>query len=95
MRKLFAVMLACMSFAFFFISSLALSAERDCDTLSKIMVPVKAAIAQMSEREQLILRLRFQEKKSLGEIGKELAMSELQVSRIVNNLLRNLRKGSS
>jgi RNA polymerase sigma-B factor len=46
--------------------------------------------ADLDEREHLVLRLRFGRNMSQSEIGKELGVSQMQISRIMRRGLRKL-----
>ncbi|MEU1268830.1 SigB/SigF/SigG family RNA polymerase sigma factor [Streptomyces sp. NPDC005799] len=48
-------------------------------------------IAELDERERLILHMRFVEECTQAEIGKRLGISQMHVSRLLNRLLARLR----
>ncbi|MFF8811680.1 RNA polymerase sigma factor SigF [Streptomyces pactum] len=50
-------------------------------------------IAQLSDRDRLILRLRFAEEKTQSQIGEELGVSQMHVSRLLSRILGRLRAG--
>jgi RNA polymerase sigma-B factor len=50
------------------------------------------AVARLSTRQQLILRLRFVEELSQAEIGDEIGVSQMQVSRLLHDILHQLRR---
>ncbi|MGW6983801.1 SigB/SigF/SigG family RNA polymerase sigma factor [Streptomyces sp. NPDC054932] len=50
-------------------------------------------LEQLDERDRLILRLRFGEDKTQAEIGVELGISQMQVSRLLSRTLAGLRAG--
>jgi RNA polymerase sigma-B factor len=50
------------------------------------------AIAQLSERERLIVHLRFVEEQTQSEIGLALGVSQMQVSRLLSGILARLRQ---
>ncbi|MCX4545663.1 SigB/SigF/SigG family RNA polymerase sigma factor [Streptomyces sp. NBC_01565] len=50
-------------------------------------------LEQLDERDLLILRLRFGEERTQAEIGAELGISQMQVSRILSRTLTRLRAG--
>lgn len=47
----------------------------------------------LSEREQLIVRLRFVDERTQAEIGRVLGVSQMQVSRLLSSILERLRVG--
>jgi RNA polymerase sigma-B factor len=49
------------------------------------------ALAGVSERERLLIRLRFVEERTQSEIGAVLGVSQMEVSRMIRRLLRRLR----
>ncbi|MDX3071051.1 RNA polymerase sigma factor SigF [Streptomyces sp. MI02-7b] len=52
---------------------------------------VKPLIRQLSERERLILSLRFVQDMTQAQIGAELGVSQMQVSRLLTRILGRLR----
>ncbi|MFD4867058.1 SigB/SigF/SigG family RNA polymerase sigma factor [Streptomyces sp. NPDC058412] len=50
-------------------------------------------LRQLDERDRLILRMRFGEEKTQAEIGAELGVSQMQVSRLLSRTLVRLRAG--
>ncbi|WEP00084.1 SigB/SigF/SigG family RNA polymerase sigma factor [Streptomyces sp. FXJ1.172] len=50
-------------------------------------------LADLSERERLIIHLRFVEERTQAEIGKRLSISQMHVSRLLSRLLARLRSG--
>ncbi|MFE9933122.1 SigB/SigF/SigG family RNA polymerase sigma factor [Streptomyces sp. NPDC005533] len=50
-------------------------------------------LEQLDERDRRILRMRFGEEKTQAEIGAELGISQMQVSRILSRTLARLRAG--
>ncbi|MGW6573848.1 SigB/SigF/SigG family RNA polymerase sigma factor [Streptomyces sp. NPDC054945] len=50
-------------------------------------------LEQLDERDRRILRLRFGEDKTQAEIGAELGISQMQVSRLLSRTLTRLRAG--
>jgi RNA polymerase sigma-B factor len=50
------------------------------------------AISQLSERERLIVHLRFVEEQTQSEIGLALGVSQMQVSRLLSGILARLRQ---
>lgn len=49
------------------------------------------AITTLSDRERLIVRLRFVEERTQSEIGQTLGVSQMQVSRLLTGILARLR----
>ncbi|MFI8234795.1 SigB/SigF/SigG family RNA polymerase sigma factor [Streptomyces sp. NPDC085900] len=50
-------------------------------------------IADLDERDRLILHMRFVEERTQAEIGKRLNISQMHVSRLLSRLLERLRAG--
>ncbi len=50
-----------------------------------------AAVRQLSERQRLVLRLRFEDGLTQSQIARRLGVSQMQVSRILGAVLRELR----
>ncbi|MEU8034237.1 sigma-70 family RNA polymerase sigma factor, partial [Streptomyces sp. NPDC049099] len=50
-------------------------------------------LADLRERERLIIHLRFVEERTQAEIGKQLGISQMHVSRLLSRLLTRLRSG--
>ena len=50
------------------------------------------AVARLSERQQLILRMRFVEELTQEEIGREIGVSQMQVSRLLRATFDQLRR---
>ncbi|MEU8776988.1 SigB/SigF/SigG family RNA polymerase sigma factor [Streptomyces sp. NPDC048606] len=50
-------------------------------------------LEELDERDRLILRLRFGQEKTQAEIGAELGISQMQVSRLLSRTLTRLRAG--
>ncbi|MEV0488334.1 RNA polymerase sigma factor SigF [Streptomyces sp. NPDC050508] len=50
-------------------------------------------IAQLDERERQIIHMRFVEERTQAEIGEELGISQMHVSRLISRMLRRLRAG--
>jgi RNA polymerase sigma-B factor len=54
---------------------------------------LKPLIARLSERDRVILGLRFVDELTQSEIGKRIGVSQMQVSRLLAGTLSDLRKG--
>jgi RNA polymerase sigma-B factor len=54
---------------------------------------VRKVLEVLTEREQLIVRLRFVEDQTQTEIGMALGVSQMQVSRLLTSILGRLRQG--
>lgn len=50
-----------------------------------------AAITHLSQREQLLIRLRYREEKTQAEVGRILGVSQVQISRMEKKILSALR----
>ncbi|MFD4560846.1 SigB/SigF/SigG family RNA polymerase sigma factor [Streptomyces sp. NPDC058469] len=50
-------------------------------------------IAQLDERERKIIHMRFVEERTQAEIGEELGISQMHVSRLISRMLQRLRAG--
>ncbi|MFJ5306624.1 SigB/SigF/SigG family RNA polymerase sigma factor [Streptomyces sp. NPDC088350] len=50
-------------------------------------------IAQLDERERQLIHMRFVEERTQAEIGEELGISQMHVSRLISRMLRRLRAG--
>ncbi|MET9387783.1 RNA polymerase sigma factor SigF [Streptomyces sp. NPDC002928] len=50
-------------------------------------------IAELGERERLIIHMRFVEERTQADIGKELGISQMHVSRLISRMVRRLRTG--
>nr|WP_027717343.1 RNA polymerase sporulation sigma factor SigG [Desulfovirgula thermocuniculi] len=55
-------------------------------------IAIKDALGKLSEREKLILTLRFFEGKTQMEVAEEIGISQAQVSRLEKAALHNMRK---
>jgi RNA polymerase sigma factor for flagellar operon FliA len=55
------------------------------------MDAVTDAIAQLPEREQLVMQLYYVEEFNLKEIGETLGVSESRVSQILSSVVKKLR----
>ena len=52
---------------------------------------VRLAVRALSERDRRIVSLRFVHGYSQAQIGQELGVSQMQVSRLLARIIRNLR----
>ncbi|MFD3925115.1 RNA polymerase sigma factor SigF [Streptomyces sp. NPDC058614] len=50
-------------------------------------------IAELDTRERLIVHLRFVEERTQAQIGKELGISQMHVSRLITRIIKRLRTG--
>jgi RNA polymerase sigma-B factor len=50
-------------------------------------------IAELDDRERQIIHMRFVEERTQAEIGEELGISQMHVSRLISRMLRRLRAG--
>jgi RNA polymerase sigma-B factor len=50
------------------------------------------AVSRLTERQQRILRLRFVDELTQGEIGGQLGVSQMQVSRLLRDIVEQLRR---
>ncbi|MFF6996414.1 RNA polymerase sigma factor SigF [Streptomyces sp. NPDC008313] len=50
-------------------------------------------IAQLDDRERLIIHLRFVEERTQAQIGEELGVSQMHVSRLISRIIKRLRTG--
>ncbi|WP_374701518.1 RNA polymerase sigma factor SigF [Streptomyces maremycinicus] len=50
-------------------------------------------IAELDERERRIIHMRFVEERTQAEIGKELGISQMHVSRLISRMVQRLRTG--
>jgi RNA polymerase sigma-B factor len=54
-------------------------------------VMLEPAVRQLSARDRRIVYLRFYEERSQGEIGEAVGLSQAQVSRVLNRILKDIR----
>ena len=64
--------------------------ERSVSRLS-----LNAALQTLSDRERLLVRLRYEEEQSQSEVGRRLGVSQVQVSRLEKKILSALRSRMS
>ena len=62
--------------------------ERDAAEARAILTP---ALRHLSRRDRRILYMRFFEDRSQEEIGEQLGVTQMQVSRLLQRILRDLR----
>ncbi|WP_162254753.1 sigma-70 family RNA polymerase sigma factor [Phycicoccus sp. Root563] len=63
----------------------------DVDHLLRLQV-VRQGVEHLSERERLIVHLRFVEERTQSEIGRVLGVSQMQVSRLLTAIIAGLRR---
>ncbi|WP_277440703.1 RNA polymerase sigma factor SigF [Streptomyces sp. SPB162] len=54
---------------------------------------LKPLLAELGERDRTILRMRFGQEMTQSEIGAELGVSQMHVSRLLSRIIRRLRAG--
>jgi RNA polymerase sigma-B factor len=52
---------------------------------------LRHSVARLSERQRLVLRLRYVDELTQGEIGERIGVSQMQVSRILSGIVDRLR----
>ena len=52
---------------------------------------LRRSVAGLTERQRLVLRLRYVDELTQGEIGDRIGVSQMQVSRILRGILDRLR----
>jgi len=52
---------------------------------------LRQSVARLSERQRLVLRLRYVDELTQGEIGERIGVSQMQVSRILSGIVDRLR----
>jgi RNA polymerase sigma-B factor len=60
-----------------------------------ILSSLRTVLSVLTERERLIIRLRFVDERTQSEIGRILGVSQMQVSRLLASILATLRAGLS
>ncbi len=65
--------------------------EPALETIENIL-SLKHTVAALSERERVILHLRFVEELTQAQIGQRIGVSQMQVSRLLANILATLRE---
>ena len=58
----------------------------------EVRLMLEQALANLTPRERLIVRLRFNEEMSQKEIGEVIGVTQMQVSRLLTKVLRRLRE---
>ncbi|MFJ7157173.1 SigB/SigF/SigG family RNA polymerase sigma factor [Streptomyces sp. NPDC101118] len=59
----------------------------------ELLEALKPLVGELSERDRLILSLRYVEELTQSEIGERVGVSQMQVSRLLSRILRTLRAG--
>ena len=52
---------------------------------------LRQSVARLTERQRLVLRLRYVDELTQGEIGEQIGVSQMQVSRILRGIVDRLR----
>lgn len=66
--------------------------EQNTDSAWEQTITITEAMKKLSEREQMIINLRFFEGRTQTEIAGEIGISQAQISRLEKNALKHLRK---
>ncbi|MFF2652169.1 RNA polymerase sigma factor SigF [Streptomyces sp. NPDC058045] len=66
--------------------------DGDMETVENVQA-LKPLVAQLGERDRTILRLRFGEELTQAEIGEQLGVSQMHVSRLLARITQRLRAG--
>ena len=53
---------------------------------------LRRSVARLTERQRLVLRLRYVDELTQGEIGEHIGVSQMQVSRILRGIVEQLRR---
>ncbi|WTT40527.1 SigB/SigF/SigG family RNA polymerase sigma factor [Kitasatospora sp. NBC_00085] len=61
--------------------------------LAENLIALKPLIAELPERDRLLLSMRFTEELTQSQIGMRLGVSQMHVSRLLSRVLRQLREG--
>lgn len=67
-------------------------AEEDGRDVSEVRMALGPVVSKLPERDRRILYLRFFEDRTQEEIGRDLGVSQMQVSRLLTRLLGHLRE---
>jgi RNA polymerase sporulation-specific sigma factor len=68
------------------------SDEKNQDSTWLEGISIREAMGKLSERERLILRLRFFEGRTQMEVADEIGISQAQVSRLEKAALKHMRR---
>ena len=68
------------------------SDEKNQDSTWLEGISIREAMEKLSERERLILRLRFFEGRTQMEVAEEIGISQAQVSRLEKAALKHMRR---
>ena len=66
--------------------------EQNTDSAWEQTITINEAMKKLSDREQMIINLRFFEGRTQTEIADEIGISQAQLSRLEKNALKHLRK---
>ncbi len=66
--------------------------ESDEEEASEMRLLLEPAVRRLDERERYILHLRFHEDRTQSEIGRELGITQMHVSRLLARILAKLRR---
>ena len=66
--------------------------EQNTDSAWEQTITINEAMKKLSDREQMIINLRFFEGRTQTEIADEIGISQAQISRLEKNALKHLRK---
>ncbi|MEI5674853.1 MULTISPECIES: sigma-70 family RNA polymerase sigma factor [unclassified Nocardioides] len=69
-----------------------LAEDEDDHDVSEARLLLRPVLRQLSERDRRILALRFLEDQTQSEIGDEIGLSQMQVSRHLSRILRDARR---
>ncbi|MGW0231228.1 sigma-70 family RNA polymerase sigma factor [Actinopolymorpha singaporensis] len=70
-----------------------LMSARDELAAAEARTVLRPVVARLNPRDKKILRLRFFEQRTQQEIADSIGVSQMQVSRLINRILRDLRHG--
>jgi RNA polymerase sigma-B factor len=65
---------------------------RDATAVTEARIALEPLVRRLPERDRRILYLRFFEDRTQEEIGRDLGVSQMQVSRLLTRLLGQLRE---
>ena len=66
--------------------------QKDEEEASDMRLLLAPAVRRLGERERYILHLRFVEDRTQSEIGRELGITQMHVSRLLARILEKLRR---